>query len=274
MLVSAILLSLGLVTVLVLFWYLPDYSLWGRIWRSLLSIFLALSFPWIIFYFLHIAIPAIEGCLIATYKVRDAWNKGDRHVTGAPEDFFIARSHYEFFGPLKRPVNDMEKMRVAKDDEYLRHLEMCLVRDMKQYKSLTEAMSAEAIGDFARKLISVKYNRICPDTFNPVSLKDNSVGPYELVVVVFNLFADSDSIIGYKVLSQYVSKWFPEKFPVAGTVQTYFSRIRDRVKRRDTQDVQYIPQTKASKTEVPILSKEDLLDPESYYIRRFRQSAE
>ncbi len=255
-------------------WLMPGFSLWGRIWRTLIFIFCSLIYPWVSFYFLHIMLPAVEGGLVATYKIKDSWNKGDKHVTSAVDDFFIARSHYEYFGPLKRPVYDMEKMRVEKDEEYLKHLGMCLVQDMKQYKSLTDAMSSESIEDFAQKLIAVKYNRICQDTFNPISLENNDVGPYEIVVVVFNLFADADSIIGYKVLSQYVSKWFPDKFPVAGTVQTYFSRIRDRVKRRDNGDVEYTPQTKATKTEVPILSKEDLLDPESYYISRFRQPME
>lgn len=252
--------------------FMPGFSVCGRIWRFLFFLLLAIIGPWVAYFAFHMLIPAIEGFLVAKYKIKEAWEKNER-VKGF-ENFFIARAHYEFFGPLKRPVLDMERLRADKEEEYIRYLATCIVHDLKHFKCFAHAMSIVMMEDFVQKIIALKHNRITPETLMPISVEPVDIGPYELLVVIYNVFADAHSAIGFKVLSQHVSNWFPGNFPVANTVQTYFSRIGDSVKRRDDPNLKYLPLTKATKTEVPVLSKEDLLDPESYYIRRFRQTVE
>lgn len=139
--------------------FMPGFSVCGRIWRFLFFLLLAIIGPWVAYFAFHMLIPAIEGFLVAKYKIKEAWEKNER-VKGF-ENFFIARAHYEFFGPLKRPVLDMERLRADKEEEYIRYLATCIVHDLKHFKCFTHAMSIVMMEDKVHRKKAVTYQALC-----------------------------------------------------------------------------------------------------------------
>lgn len=253
-----IILAIIYIMIAVLVVILPGMSIVRRILNLALLVIVFFLYPWILYFFFHAGLPAVEGIMIGIYKIRDAWRENKAPVH-APYDFFVARRLYETVGPLQGPRMDQ----LAHLKESL-HNGLCLF--MKDSKVLSKNMPEGTIETLATRLSELKLNSLTEQTRNSVSEeKMDQIGCYELLTVIFNVMRESvGREMQQKELAEWICQWFPGKYPKVSSVITYLSRINNTIV--DIAGLtKYPTKEKSTQTDVPLLSLEEMKKPLEFF---------
>lgn len=216
-------------------------------------------YPWISYVLIHSLYAFAEGTAIAFCKIDKSFAAGT-YPNNAFKDYYLERAYCETHGLLSEAQYQLKKAREGIDETHWDAVKSGLVNWMKQFNVLKNNMTEGEIDAFATLLVSIRRGIIDYDALKPIREgKINNVGPYELLVVVFNLTTYSDKkdkkfkkLFNNKQLAQIICACFPGNFSNNSTVESYLSRLNSTIAIKDGK-YNSVQTLKASQTEVKVL---------------------
>lgn len=212
-----------------------------------------------------------ESFAIAFCKIEEAF-AARTFPNNAFEDYYLERAYYETNGMLSGAQYQLKKAHEGINETHWTAVKFGLVRWMKQFNVLKNNMTEGEIDAFASRLVSLRRGIIDYDTFKPIREDKVNVGPYELLVVVFNVTTYSNKKnkkykkhFFNKQLAEIICACFPGNFSNTDTVESYLSRLNSTVAIKDGK-YKSMQAIKATATEVTILPQFERDRIEDYLI--------